>query len=304
MTSAGRDAGATADGKGPVVITGASGMLGRHLCAGLARGGWEIRALVRDPAAFAARVPGVRAGRCVLPQVIDESLLAGAAAVVHAAYATRVSDLAEARRVNEDGTRLVLDAARRAGVARVVFVSTVAAHAGAPSYYARSKHALEGLLDPARDLIIRPGLILAREGQGLFQQMRDMTQRLRVVPLFGGGRQPLQTVHVEDVCEAVARALERGLTGALNIAEPAPPTFAAFMRMLSDRLGVRCLYVRLPFGPVLAGVRVVEALGLPSPLKSESLLGLQGLRQVPVEGDLRRLALVVRSARESLEDVV
>src|SRR5947199_10708936 len=44
-----------------------------------------------------------------------------------------------------------------------------------------------------------------------------------VVPLFGGGRQPLQTVHLDDLCEVVARALERELTGASHVAETAPP---------------------------------------------------------------------------------
>jgi nucleoside-diphosphate-sugar epimerase len=122
--------------------------------------------------------------------------------------------------------------------------------------------------------------------------------------LFDGGRQPLQTVHVDDVCEAVVRAMERGITGALNVAEPDPPTLAAFMRMLAERLRVRCLFLPLPFAPVLAAVRAAEALRLPVPLRSESLLGLKGLRSLPVAEDLRRLDLKARSARESLADVV
>jgi nucleoside-diphosphate-sugar epimerase len=287
-----------------VVVTGASGMLGRHLCIHLSGKGWSVRALVRDPDALPADVPRSRVGRCVLPESIDESLLAGAAAVVHCAYATRATDLEEARRVNEDGTRRLLDASRRAGVPRFVFVSSVAADAQAPNYYARSKHAQEALLDPSRDLVIRPGLIIAREGRGLFQQMRDTTRRTRLVPLFGGGVQPLQTVHVDDLCEAFARALERGSTGALNVAEPAPVDFATFMRMLADRLRVRCLFVRLPFGPVLAMIRVMEAMRIPFPLRSESVLGIKALRRVPVTEDLRRLDLAVRSAAESLADAV
>ena len=287
-----------------VVVTGASGMLGSHLCRAFAARGWEVRALVRDPGAFRDAVPGARVGRCDLPDPIDESLLPGAAAVVHCAYATRATDLDLARRVNEEGTRRILEAARRAGVPSFVFISTVAAHAGAPSYYARSKHLLEALLEPGRDLVIRPGLILARHGHGLFQQMRELIRRVHVVPLFDGGRQPLQTVHVDDLCEAVARALERGITGALNVAEPDPPLMAAFLRMLAERLGARCLYLPLPFAPVLAAVRAAEAVGLPVPLRSESLLGLKGLRRVPVSEDLRRLDLTARSARESLADVI
>jgi nucleoside-diphosphate-sugar epimerase len=279
-------------------------MLGSRLCRHLAARGFEVRALVRDPANVPAELRGFRLARCDLPAALDETALAGASAVVHCAYATRETNPTVAARVNEDGTRRVLEAARRANVARLVFISTVAAHADAPSRYARSKHALEACFDPTRDLIIRPALILARHGHGLFQQMRDTTRRTRLVPLFDGGRQPLQTVHIDDLCEAIGRALDRGLTGALNVGEPAPPTLAVFMRLLVARLGVRCLFLPLPFAPVLAAVRVIERLGLPFPLRVESLLGLKGLRQVPVEVSLERLGLVVRSAKDSLADVV
>jgi NADH dehydrogenase len=239
-----------------------------------------------------------------LPDRIDDTALAGADAVVHCAYATRETDLARARRVNEEGTRRLLEAARRAGVPRVVFVSTIAAAPDAPNYYARSKHAVEGLLDPTRDVIVRPGMIVGPDGHGLFQQLLDNMRRLRVVPLFDGGAQPLQTVHVDDVCEAIARIVERGLTGAFNVAEPDPPTLRAFLAAMADRLGIRVRFVPLPFGPVLAAVRGIEALRVPFPLRSESLLGLQGLRRVEVAGDLERLGMRARPAADSLRDAL
>ena len=285
-----------------VAVTGASGFVGGALCRALAARGFEVRALVRDPARFPP-LHGVHAAHCDLPDSIDEPALAGVAAVVHCAYATRETDPERMRRVNEEGTRRLLDAARAAG-ARVVFISTVAAAADAPNYYARSKHALEALFDPARDAIVRPGLVIGKDGHGLFQQLLDNMQRLGVVPVFGGGRQPLQTVHIDDLCEAVVRIVERDLTGAFNVAEPDPPTLSAFLHQMADRLGVRVRFVPLPFGPVLAAVRVVEALRLPFPLRSESLLGLKGLQQLPVEDDLRRLELRVRPAAESLADVL
>ncbi len=284
-------------------MTGASGMLGRHLCRDFARRGWQVRALVRDPAGPADLPPGTPLARCDLPEALDETALQGLDALVHCAWATRATDPESARLVNEEGTRRILAAARRAGVPRFVFVSSLAADAESPSYYGRSKHAMEELMDPARDLIVRPGLVLAREGHGLFQQMRDVMCRAHLMPLFGGGAQPLQTVHVDDVGEAVARALERDLTGAVNVAEPDPVALGAFLRMLARRLRVRCLFLPLPFAPVLAVVRILEALRLPFPLRSESLLGLKALRQVPVSADLHRLDLVVRTSEESLASV-
>src|SRR5206468_3138648 len=180
---------------GAVVLPGASGLIGRALSAHLAARGWEVRALVRDPAGFGPPPAGLRVGRCDLPDTLDEALLAGADAVVHAAYATRETDRERARRVNEDGTRRLLEASRRARVPRFVFVSTVAAHPEAPNYYARSKHALEGLCDPGHDLVVRPGLVLAREGHGIFQMMRGAAgsggaRRASAAPLRERARHP------------------------------------------------------------------------------------------------------------------
>ena len=287
-----------------VAVTGASGMLGRHVCDHLAGRGWQVRALVRDPAAFGRLRPGIPAARCDLPDTIDESALAGAEVVIHAAYPTRLTDLDRIRREAEEGTRRLFDASRRAGVGRFIFISSIVAAADAPSYYGRNKHLLEALVDHGRDAIIRPGLVLAREGQGLFQQMRDAMLRTHVIPVFGGGKQPLQTVHVDDVCEAIARVIDRGLVGGFNVAEAEPFSFAAFLRLLASRLQTRCVLVPLPFGPTLAAVRVFERLGVPFPLRSESLLGIKALRRVPVADDLRRLDLRPRSADESLAAIL
>jgi NADH dehydrogenase len=285
-----------------VVVTGAAGFLGGHLCRALATRGFAVRALVRRP--DAATLPAeVRVGRLDLPDTIDADVLRGADVVVHAAWATRETDAARAERQNVEGTRRLLEAAHGAG-ARVVFVSSVAARADAPNAYARTKHAAERLCDPARDLVVRPGTILARGGGGIFGLMRDLMQKLHVVPLFGGGRQPLQTVHIDDVCEAVARAIERDVTGAINVAEPDALDFRDVLRMTAARSRTRCVFVPLPFGPVLAAVRTMERLGLPTPLRSESLLGMQGLQAVPVADDLRRLDLRVRPVAESLADII
>jgi nucleoside-diphosphate-sugar epimerase len=285
-----------------VVVSGASGFLGSHLCRTLVARGWAVRALARRPEALALGA-GVRAARLDLPDAIDVDALAGADALVHAAWATRETDAARAERQNVEGMRRLVEAARRASVRRIVFVSSVAAAPDAPNAYGRTKAAAEGLLDPTRDLVVRPGTILARGGGGIFALMCDLMRTVHVVPLFGGGRQPLQTVHVDDVCEAIARAIERGMVGAINVAEPAPLPFRAVLKMAAARMGTRCVFVPLPFAPALAGVRLLERYGVPTPLRSESLLGMKGLCALPVADDLRRLDLRVRSVAESFDDV-
>jgi len=222
--------------------------------------------------------------------------------VIHCAYGTRHRDLEEARRVNDLGTRRLLAASRAASVRKFVFISSQSAHEGALSYYGRSKLALEGLLGPD-DLIIRPGLVLGGGEAGLFARMSETMRGARVVPLFGGGRQPLQTVHVDDLCDAITTAVERDLGGVLTIAEPEPIEMRAFLRALAARLGRRPLFVPFPITPALALLRLIEAVRLPFPVSSENLLGLRQMQRSETASDLRKVGVSPRSAIQSLEEI-
>jgi len=284
-----------------VAVTGATGFLGRATSERLMAAGHEVIALVRDEAAAGRLMPGVRGATCRLPHTVDEAALAGVDWVVHAAWATTETDPARADPVNEDGTRTVVDVARRAG-ARVLFVSSIAARADAPSRYGRSKWAMEQLMDPARDAVLRPGLVIGPGASGLFQQLGAAAAKLHLVPVFDGGRQPLQTVHVAEVAEAVVRIIGGNLTGTFALGDPKPVALATFLRMMTREMGVRCLFVPLPLRPILALVQSVERLGMRLPLRSESLLGMQGMQRVDVTDSLARLGMTVVSVDESIRD--
>lgn len=286
-----------------IAITGATGLVGGALCRHLAAAGYRVVALVRREDAALGSLAGVECRACALPDGVTEESLVGVSVLIHAAYPTRLRKLGEIRRINEEGTRRLLDVSRRIGVEQFVLVSTTSAHEGAVSYYGRSKLMLEGWLDPSRDLVIRPGLVLAREG-GLFCRIRDTVRRSRFIPVFGGGRQVIQTVHVQDLCLGFERAIERREVGRLTLAEPDGMGFRAFLRLVAERLGRRVTLVPAPIGLVLGMMQVVEALRLPLPVSSENLLGLRSLRHVECRGDLERLGLNVRTAAESLRDLI
>jgi nucleoside-diphosphate-sugar epimerase len=283
-----------------IAITGASGMIGRHLCDHFRSLGWNVRAMMRDPSTYPFRERGIERARVDLAHgPYPDECTQGADVVIHAAYTTRFTDVGNARRVNEMGTERVLDAARDANVRRFVFVSSLAARKDALSYYGRSKFALEQLLDPTRDLIVRPGLVLARDG-GLAHRLAGIIATTRVVPLVDGGDQIVQTVHVDDLCVAFERAVERGITGAVNVAEPDGMPMREFLRLLAESRGVRAMALPLPVTPMLLALRTAERLGIPLPFTSENLLGIFAIRHVPTRADLDRLGITVRTARESV----
>lgn len=289
--------------KRTVAITGATGLLGRHLCEYFQRRGWNVRALIRDTSRYPFTAPQIEMYRADLPTALDESALRRVDAVIHAAYATTAMRPDTAKRVNEEGTMRVLEASRAAGVKKVVFVSSFAAHADARSYYGQSKYELEQRMDPERDLVLRPGLVLAPRG-GLFERLRHSVQRSTIVPLFGGGKQILQTVHIDDLSLAFERAIGGDLTGAVNVAEPEGITMKNFIRTLAQRLGKKVVLVPVPSQPTVAFLRLFERGGVHLPVSSENVLGLLAMRHTPTASDLAKLELRVRTTEESLSELM
>lgn len=286
-----------------LAVTGASGFVGQHLCRHFLARGWSVRGLVRDTEDDRLREQGLKLYACDLPDRIDPEAFRGVDVLIHCAYTIRFVSLKDARRVNEEGSSRLLALSRDAAVRRFVFLSSTSAHPEALSYYGRSKLAFEERLDPERDLIFRAGLVLGPDG-GLFQRLVASLRRSALLPLFGGGLQPMQTVHVDDLCLAMQKAIERDLTGRYVVAEPEAMPLRELLQLVARKLGRRAIPLPLPVGPALACLRFAERLRIPLPVSSENLLGALGLRFQPSRDDLEAIGVQLRSAAESLEQLL
>ena len=241
-----------------VLVTGATGFLGGHLVERLARHeGAEVRALVRD-LARASRIARFDV-EIVHGDVTDAEAVRRAAAdceiVFHLAAGNRGSP-AEERAVNVGGTEVVAEAASRAGVARLVHVSTIVISARTPpgdldedsppvdpdAYSAGKLDAERRLLARFRDgglqiVVVRPSCIYGPYDQGY---TIGPLQELRAGPvvLVDGGAGLCNLVYVDDVASALLlAATAEGAAGeAFLVSGEAPVTwrefFGAYQRML------------------------------------------------------------------------
>jgi dihydroflavonol-4-reductase len=111
----------------PTLVTGATGFVGWHVARALLERGRSVRALARDPAKL-RELPGVEAIQGDLRDPASlERAVEGCGVVFHVAadYRLWTREPDEMYRSNVEGTRAMLDAARRAGVERFVYTSTV-----------------------------------------------------------------------------------------------------------------------------------------------------------------------------------
>jgi len=285
-----------------ILITGATGFLGRHLCDYFRRKGAAVRGLARRMNVYPFTEPGITLFKGNLPDDIDPAAFEGVDIAIHAAYyTTRLTSMDEAYRVNHVGTMRVYEMSQRAKVGRFVFISSTGSHAEAESYYGKSKFALEQLMDPTKDLIIRAGLITGPGEEGTFNRMKESLRKSGIVPIFAGGHQIVQTIHVDDVCKAIDLATEKKLAGTLVVAEPQGLEIRDFFRLVAASLNKKCTLVPLPMGLFLMILRLFEKLHIPFPLSSENLLGLKQMKHMPSAQDLAKIGLKVKSAEESVK---
>ena len=280
-----------------IVITGADGFLGRHLCAAFLLQGWKVTGLVRNPHRKRL-IEGVEYHHYEFPaNLAATALVKSFDVLVHCAFAMT-------------GNRADYDVNREASAflqqqfqsTRMLFVSSMSAHADAESLYGREKLYIESTLDLRRDVALRPGFIIG-DG-GVFQNLARSIRKLPLIPLFYGGQQPIQTVHVADLCAAVCVLIGGGGTGVISYGEEEPVLLREFYQAIAQGLGVKRTLMRLPGGLTLSGLRLAESLGIRLPMTSENLLGLKRLIRVPVASDRIRLGLPIpRTMSESLATV-
>ncbi|WP_298251358.1 NAD(P)-dependent oxidoreductase [uncultured Arthrobacter sp.] len=210
-----------------VLVTGASGMLGRAVARQLLIDGTPVRTFQRTPSG----VPGVedRLGS-VDDGAAVRNAVRGCSGVIHLAAKVSFTGVsADFDRINVEGTRLVLGCARAAGVRDVVHVSSPSvAHSGASLIgvpagpadpvrargdYARTKAAAEllalaGSTPDFRVAAVRPHIVW---GPGDTQLVQRVIHRARAgrLPLLDGGTALIDTTYVDNAAAAIVACLDR-----------------------------------------------------------------------------------------------
>jgi nucleoside-diphosphate-sugar epimerase len=241
-----------------LVVTGASGFLGRGLVAYLAHEGHAVLALSRSPAAFDH--PGVVTG--AMPDLADPNaawggLLQPNDIVVHLAGLAHGS-LDDERHdpINHRGTARLAEAAARASAAQLIFVSSIAAQTGpAASHvlteaddpkpanaYGRAKLAAERAVagSGVAYTILRPAVIYGEDAKGNLRLLERLAALPVPLPLAGvSARRSLLSAANFNSAVGLAVMNEAAINRMFLVADPAPLSVAAMVAGLRRKMGRR-----------------------------------------------------------------
>ncbi|HVV85906.1 MAG TPA: NAD(P)-dependent oxidoreductase [Kofleriaceae bacterium] len=269
-----------------VLVTGGAGFLGINLVRRLLARGDDVVSLDREPFTYPERGRITEVRGDIRARADVDRAAAGCQAVVHAAAALPLYAPAAIHTIDVDGTRVVLEAARAAGAARVVHISSTAVY-GVPDHhplveddrlhgvgpYGIAKVEAEEVCVRARAAgqavtILRPKSFVGPERLGVFALLYEWAREGRDFPILGRGDNRYQLLDVEDLCDAIVLALTAGAEAAnatYNLGAAEFTTLREDFQAVLDEAGHGGRIRSLPVAPALWTLRALERLKL-SPL--------------------------------------
>ena len=276
-----------------VLVTGATGFLGRHVVQQLLETNHEVRVMVRTPGSESAlHTPptDVCYGNVTDPDALAEACR-GISEVIHLVAVIRGGPR-QFEAINRQGTANVVAAAREAGsVRRFVHLSAVGAANVPRLRYLHSKwqgeqEVVNGGLPYT---IIRPSLIFG-PGDEFTNAIAALVRSLPITPVIGSGNNRLQPIHVEDVARCVALSLSGNIRGnrTVEIGGPEQLSYNEIIRVVARVMGRRRLLVNVPLWKMRLPIALMEMLTPRAPI-NRAMLQLITLRNVAEPDSVERV---------------
>jgi nucleoside-diphosphate-sugar epimerase len=272
-------------------ITGSNGYVGGCVKNYFAAHGWEILELTRQPK------PISRAIKFRLGEEIPSSAFENVAALVHCAYDFKPLRWHEIREVNVEGSRKILEAARMAGVGKIIYISSISAFDGCRSLYGKAKLEIEKIALDNGALVMRPGLVYGSGPGGMFGKLAEKIRKSSVIPTMGFGSQIQFLVHNEDLCAFIGHYAAGEIKIApqiLTAANEQPWKFKQLLSEIARGLGKKVTFVPLQWRSVWLALKLAELCGMRLNFRSDSLISLMNQNPSPDFSANSKVGLICR----------
>ena len=282
-----------------VVITGANGFIGFYLVQHFQKQGYEVLALIHK--AYRAALPGVEYRQFDLNSFGNDIIPKDADAVIHTAYIP-YSKGSNSDEINLTSTMRLLEIARKKNISNFIFLSSFSAKADALSHYGKNKWQLQQLFDTEKELVLRPGLVLGNGG--LFHNMHSMIRKSKTIPMIGGGKQALQTIHIEDLANIIEEAILRNIHGLYTVAEKNHVSLIEFNKEIAQQMNKKVYFPTIPYFIADFIFGMLEAFHIKTKIGKENYLGLKQMQSEAVSDTKATFNTNIRDYSTSLRGFI
>ena len=277
-----------------IVVTGGTGFVGSHITRAALASGRRVRVVARDPqrAQWLLKPAADAVSRSGSPDPgpVDlargdiqdraslESAFRGMEAVIHLVGIIQERGRNTFEAVHHRGVVNVIEAARAAGVNRLVHMSALGTRPNARSEYHRTKWlGEEAVRQSGLDWTIHRPSIVYGKGDGFTTQFISLIRKSPVLPVPGDGLNRMQPVWVGDVASCFLQSLDRDATKGqvYELGGPRAYTLDEFLDRLLEARGKRRLKVHVPISVLRLNAAILERLLPAPPVTRDQLLMLE-----------------------------
>jgi len=263
-----------------ILVTGGTGFVGSHLIRRMRREGLPVRAMVRNPdKAQALKDLGaeVVSGDVSDPASLEKAAT-GVERIVHLVGIIQESAGSTFQAVHVDGTRNLLDAAKKNNVRHFFYQSALGTRPNAKSEYHRTKWAAEELVRASglSYTILRPSLIYG-PGDQFTIRLAEMIRLAPLLPVIGSGLSKIQPIFIDDVVSCILTAVsgDSCFNEIYELGGPQQLTYEEVTIAIANALGIHRPTVHVPLFFMKSMANALQALLPKPPVTTDQLIMLQ-----------------------------
>jgi uncharacterized protein YbjT (DUF2867 family) len=263
-----------------ILVTGGTGFVGGHLIRRLRQEGLPVRTLARHPdRAQPLKDLGVEVVLGDISEKVSlEKAAEGIERVIHLVGIIQETPGVTFRGVHVEGTRNIIEAARKAGVRHFFHQSALGTRPGAKSEYHRTKWEAEELVRQSGipHTILRPSLIYGL-GDGFTIRLSEMLKLVPVMPVIGSGKSRVQPVYIDDVVSCMFKAVtgDAFLNEIYEIGGPDQLTYEEVTKAIAEAMGIKRPALHVPLFFLKPIARALETVLSNPPLTTDQIIMLQ-----------------------------
>jgi NADH dehydrogenase len=241
-----------------ILLTGATGTVGRALLPQLLDRGDVVRVLVRDPRRLGRRRVDVQLALGDLASLgdphVQRQALRGVDTVIHLAASIRDQPQAPVEELNGLATARLLRAAERIGAERFLFFSAMGASDFQRTRFFRAKALAERAVagSELETTVFAPSIVY--DPDDFWVTLMRRLSLLPVLPIAGSGQAAFQPIWAADAARCVTAVLDGAEASRVELAGPETLTYDAMARLIALAAGRERPLVHLPLGLVRAGL--------------------------------------------------